>query len=151
MKQTGTEYSHIQKGIIRPIFLALAAVFLGSAFFTRGTPHMTVFTAAAIGCMVLSFIFGHLAVRDEGDHLLVRFGPIPLFKKSIPYAKITAVGKGRTHLLSGWGIHLTRKGWLWNIGGFECVWIEMGKKRVLVGTDDAEGLASFLQSKLAKS
>ena len=109
---------------------------------------MIVFIASAIVCAVLSFTFGLLAVQDEGDHLSVSFGPIPFFRKSIPYSEITAVAKDRSHFLSGWGIHLTRKGWLWNIGGFDCVHIEMGTQQILVGTDDPEGLFSFLNSKV---
>jgi len=146
--KTISGYAHTQKGILQPILLALAGICLGAAFSLRATPPYTIiFTAAAIACVVLSFAFVRLTVRDEGDHLAVRFGPIPLFKKSIPYAEITAVGKCRSHFISGWGIHLTNKGWRWNIGGFECVRIEMDPKSMLIGTDDPDGLAVFLGSK----
>ena len=42
-------------------------------------------------------------VQDEGDELAVRYGPIPMFAKTIPYAQITAVEPGRTNLIDGWG------------------------------------------------
>lgn len=141
-------YAHTQKGVLQPILLALAAICLGIAFFMRDAlPGMIIFMVAAIVCVVLSFAHSRLTVRDEGDHLAVRFGPIPLFKQSIPYAAITAVEKDRSHFLSGWGIHPTRKGWLWNIGGFDCVRIEMGTANILLGTDDPDGLVAFLRSK----
>lgn len=149
MKHVVPEYDHIQKGVLQPILLALAVICLGIAFFLRDTPaYMIVFITAAIACVVLSFACGHLAVRDDGDRLSVHFGPIPLFKKSVPYAEITAVEKDRSPFLSGWGIHLTRKGWLWNIGGFDSVRIDMGTQSILVGTDDSTGLVSFLMSKV---
>lgn len=149
MKQTIPEYDHIQKGILQPILLALALICLCIAFFTKNMPpYMVVFGATAIACLVLSFAFCYLAVQDKGDHLLVHFGPIPFFRKSIIYAEIIAVEKDRSHFLSGWGIHLTRKGWLWNIGGFDCVRIETSTKSTLIGTDDPDGLVSFLESKV---
>jgi len=151
MKHTMSEYDHIQKGVLHPIFITLAVICIGIAFFTRHTPpYMIIFIAAAIACVVLSLVFGHLAVRDEGDCLSVHFGPVPLFKKSISYSEITAMEKDRSHFLSGWGINLTRKGWLWNIGGFDCVRIETGGKSMLIGTDDPDGLVSFLMSKVFK-
>ena len=147
--KTISGYAHTQQGVLQPILLALAGICLGSAFLMRAAPpyQIIIFMAAAIVCVVLSFTSSHLTVRDEGDYLSVRFGPIPLFKKSIPYAEITAAGKCRSHFISGWGIHRTSKGWLWNIGGFDCVRIEMGTKSMLIGTDDSDGLVVFLRSK----
>ena len=146
--KSASGYAHTQNGVLLPILLALAVICLLIAFFLRAIPPYTIILmAAAFVCAVLAFAHGRLTVRDEDDHLSVRFGPIPLFKKSIPYAEIPAVGKCRSHFISGWGIHLTSKGWLWNIGGFDCVRIEMGTKSMLIGTDDSDGLVVFLRSK----
>ena len=152
MKQTMSEYDHIQKGVLPPILMTLVVICLGIAFFTKHTPpYMIIFIAAAIACVVLSLVFGHLAVRDEGDCLSVHFGPAPLFRKFIPYSEITAVEKDHSHFLSRWGIHLTRKGWLWNIGGFDCVRIETGAKSTLIGTDDPDGYFFTQKNSLAPS
>lgn len=126
--KTRPEYDHTQKGVIQPILLALAAICLVIAVATRHSPpYLTVFLITSIVCIVLSFAHRYLAVCDGGDRLAVRFGPLPLFKKTIPYAEITAVEQDRSSFLAGWGIHWTRKGWLWNIGGFDCVRIHKGR------------------------
>jgi hypothetical protein len=142
------EYEHVQKGIIQPILLASGLICLGISVFMRETTfHIIIFLTTAVVCVILSFAYAFLTVRDEGDCLSVRFGPLPLFRKFIPYTAITAVDKDRSNFISGWGIHPTKKGWLWNIGGLDCVRIEMGKKSILIGTDDPDGLTAFLRSK----
>jgi hypothetical protein len=47
-------------------------------------------------------VFGSLTIRDEGDCLALRFGPLPLLRKRIRYADITGVEVGRTTILDGW-------------------------------------------------
>lgn len=146
---TGSGYAHRQKGILLPILLFLSLMCLIIAFLLKDLPpSFGVLIAAAIACTVLAFAMAYLVVEDGGDHLSVRFGPIPLFGKTIPYGEITAVDKGRSTFLSGWGIQLTRKGWLWNIGGFDYVYVRTDKKGTLIGTDDPDGLAAFLQARI---
>ncbi len=150
MERNKPEYVHIQKGILQPILFGCAMVCLTIAWFTRdSTPQTVIFAVSALFCGLLSAAFAYLSVRDEGVRLSIRFGPVPIFRKSIFYKDITAVQKDRSHFLSGWGIHLTRKGWLWNIGGFDCVYIEIGEKKTLVGTDDPDGLTAFLLSRVS--
>jgi len=142
-------YHHTQRGIIQPILLAVAVVFVATACVVRGAPPLRpAFLAAAMVFVLLLFALGTLTVRDDGDRLAVRFGPLPLFKKTIPYADMTDVERDRSTFLAGWGIHRTRRGWLWNVGGFDCVRIAMGERSTLVGTDDPDGLVAFLRSKL---
>ena len=48
----------------------------------------------------------------------------------------------------GWGIHyFPGRGWTYNIWGFACVKLTLGRKIIRVGTDDADGLARFLGEK----
>ena len=142
-------YSHTQKGILRPILLICAAVCFVVAYLAWESPPLTpVFVVAGVVCIVLAFAFARLTVCGEGERLAVRFGPIPLFRTTIPFDKITGVERTRSTFLAGWGIHLTRKGWLWNIGGFDCVRIETGEKSTLIGTDDPDGLATFLKGRI---
>jgi hypothetical protein len=50
--------------------------------------------------------------------LVIRFGPIPLFRRTVRYADIQKVEVGRTLILDGWGIHFSiRGGWVWNLWG----------------------------------
>ena len=97
----------------------------------------------------LGLCFGSLTVRDEGQWLAVRFGPLPVFGTRIAYSSITGVEAARSDALDGWGIHwILSRGVIYNVWGFDCVRIQMGKRSVRVGTDDVEGLTSFLRTKI---
>jgi hypothetical protein len=93
----------------------------------------------------------YVEVRDKGDCLALRYGPIPLFHKRFPYSKMTAVEASRSTVFDGWGIHyLPARGWTYNLWGFGCVKVQMGKKTVRIGTDDVRGLVVFLRGKIGE-
>lgn len=96
--------------------------------------------------------FHHLTAEDRGDRLAVRFGPVPLFRRTVRYADIGSVEVGRTLFVDGWGIHYSvRGGWVWNLWGRECVAVHFRDGGTLrIGTDDAEQLAAFLRSRLTE-
>ena len=101
--------------------------------------------------LFLSLLFHHLTVADEGDHLSIRFGPLPFCCKRIPYDQIRDVEVGRTTWLDGWGIHQSpRGGWVWNIWGWDCVVIHREQGPFRVGTDDAAELADFLKRRIGR-
>ena len=92
--------------------------------------------------------FGSLTISDEGEYLALRFGPLPVLRKTIRYADITGVEVGRTKIIDGWGIHyFPGRGWTYNVWGFACVKLTLGRKIIRVGTDDAEELAKFVREK----
>ena len=96
--------------------------------------------------------FQHLTVADEGNRLLVHYGPLPLFRKRIWYDDLRHVEAGRTNILDGWGIHwIPGRGWTWNIWGFACVVIRLDRGTLRVGTDDPHGLVQFLRSRMKSS
>jgi hypothetical protein len=75
-------------------------------------------------------------------------GPLPVFSKTIRYADISAIEVGLTKIIDGWGIHyILGRGWTYNIWGFGCVKLTLGRKIIRVGTDDAEGLAKVVGEK----
>ena len=84
--------------------------------------------------------------------LAIRFGPVPLFRRTVRYADIEKVEVGRTLILDGWGIHYSiRGGWVWNLWGRDCVVVHLKNGGVLrIGTDDAENLACFLEGKISQ-
>ena len=50
--------------------------------------------------------------------------------------------------IDGWGIHyILVCGWTYNIWGFACVKLTLGRKSIRVGADDAEGLVKFIREK----
>src|SRR5262245_32876828 len=115
-------YRHTQKG---PWFLRLYAVgvLMLVIGWLREEPvrGIALFVAGA-AVLPLAACFRHLTVADEGDRLVLRFGPLPLFQGRVRYEDVRAVEVGGTTLLDGWGIHLSlRGGWVWNIWGRDCV------------------------------
>ena len=61
---------------------------------------------------------------------------------------ITGLEMGHTSILDGWGIHyFLGRGWTYNIWGFACVELTLGRKIIRVGTDDADELVSVIREK----
>ncbi len=147
------DYDHTQTS---PLFLLLAAIGIG--FFVGGSQadgqklSLALFSIGAVW-FLLALSFRQLICRDEGDHLRISFGPLPIFRRKLLYARLEKVEVSRSRLLDGWGIHLcTRGGWVWNLWGFDCVDIDFtGGKKLRLGTDDPESLAAFLNSRTPES
>lgn len=102
-------------------------------------------------CFILGMAFHHLTVEDRGDRLVIRFGPLPVFRRKAKYADLVRAEAGRTMILEGWGIHYSffRGGWVWNVWGRDCVVLHFRNGGILrVGTDDAENLARYLEGKI---
>ena len=100
--------------------------------------------------LVQAASFHHLTVEDEIDRLRIRFGPLPLFQRTILYENMLSVEVDRTTILEGWGIHLSpRGGWVWNLWGRDCIVLKLKKGTLRVGTDDVENLAAFVKSRIS--
>ncbi len=146
-------YSHTQKAPLCLLIYALSVVFLALGWFVQVAPPIPwLFPPIGLLMFVLAASFHHLSVVDHGDLLTMRFGPMPLFRRSVRYADIGSVETGRTLLLEGWGIHLSpRGGWVWNLWGRDCVVIHFKNGGTLrIGTDDAEKLAGFVEGKIGR-
>ncbi len=155
-------YNHTQHGRWHYLFLALSAAMLVAVWLTRRvfvawlTHRELAVLNAVLGIAAIfalcGLVFGSLTIRDEGDHLALRFGPLPVLRKTFRYADITGVEIGRTTILDGWGIHfMPGRGWTYNLWGFACVKLTLGRKIIRVGTDDAEGLAKVIREKIGIS
>ena len=143
-------YDHTQAG---PWFLILLIVgiahFVASFFAADVVVQMILVVGGALMCF-FAFCFRQLTIRDEGQELLICFGPLPLFRRRVRYAEIEAVKRSRTSWLDGWGIHLSPGGgWTWNMWGFDCVDVYInGRRKLRIGTDDADALVQFIETRL---
>jgi hypothetical protein len=144
-----TQYEHVQRGGWQMVLLAVAVVLVAGAWLARADQAVMAFNFALAGVFLLcALLFGSLTVRDEGDRLVLRYGPQPLLRKRIRYADITSVEPGRTSIIDGWGIHyIPCRGWTYNLWGFGCVKVTLGRKVIRIGSDDVENLAAFLKTK----
>lgn len=143
-------YYHKQSAPLSLILYGLAAVFWVTGWLLRHEPAQPVLLSV-VGLMVLGLgpCFHHLIIFDGGDHLVVRFGPFPLFQRRIRYVDIRELEIGRTTVLEGLGMHMSlRGGWVWNIWGRDCVVIHLQSGIIRVGTNDAENLVRFLESRI---
>jgi len=132
-------YSHTQESPLCLILFGSSIPFFVVAWLAREQP---VVVAVMIGpgllLALLGLAFHHLTVKDEGDRLAIRFGPLP-----------QQVEVGRTMILDGWGIHRSpRHGWVWNLWGRDFVLIHRQRSVLRVGSGDTENLAGFLKGKM---
>jgi hypothetical protein len=149
MNSSGGSYRHTQKGPWSLLLCVLGVVIPGVSWSAPLLALRITFFVTGILMFLLGMSFHHLTVADEGDRLGIRFGPFPLFRKRIDYGDISAVEKGRTTILDGWGIHLSlRGGWVWNIWGRDCVIIHLKRGIIRVGTDDPDGLLAILKDRM---
>ena len=143
------EYLHTQRGWFHYLFY-IVAVIMFSVWWLD--PRASVAIPIVVGTVVLVFAlsFQTLTVEDQGHQLAIRFGPVPLMSKRIPYGSIQNIEVGRSSFLDGWGIHwVPGRGWTYNLWGFDCVKLAVNHKTIRIGTDDAENLAAFLRRKTA--
>lgn len=143
-------YSHTQKALLCLILYGSALLCFVLAWQVGDTPGIFIGGGVGLPIGLLAQAFHHLTVVDQGERLAVRFGPVPLFRRTVRYADIDKAEVGRTLILDGWGIHYSiRGGWVWNLWGRNCVVVHFKNGVVLrIGTDDAENLARFLNSRI---
>jgi len=143
-------YRHTQTGHLRYIIYLVVGILVIGALFCREEPPLgMVLAITGVAVLPLAWAFGSLTIEDEGDRLLICFGPLPLFWKRIVYGDITGVEPDRSKLIDGWGIHwIPGRGMIYNLWGFDCVKLTLGKKIVRIGSDDVENLVEFLRTKI---
>ena len=151
-------YDHVQRGFIHYVIALAGAGLLAGALLRDAASGPFVPLVAGAGLMMaLGGCFAHLRVTDLGDSLRVRFGPMGVFGTCIRYDNMVSAVAGRTTWLQGWGVHgFPFVSITYNIRGYECVTVTLKERRglfrfrrVTIGTDDPEGLATFLSSKLS--
>lgn len=143
-------YSHTQTAPLCLLLYATAVLLLMLGWALPDVPPIRwLFPPIGLLMLIVAASFHHLTVEDRGDVLAIRFGPLPLFRRTVRYEGIEAVEVGRTLLLDGWGIHYSvRGGWVWDLWGRDCVVVRFRDGGTLrIGTDDAENLAAFLEAK----
>lgn len=137
-------YEHRQWSWIPVPAIAIAVGAIG--FASVHVPDMPVWTwIVPIAVAVVTGTLSSLRISIDAHALRWHFGP-GFWRKSIPLADIVAVKATRTSLWNGWGIRYTRRGWLYNVAGFDAVIVStQDGKSVLLGTDEPRRLANAIR------
>ena len=99
----------------------------------------------------MGWTWGALTVRIEGEDLQVRFG-LGWPRKTVRLAEIAVVEVTRTTFMEGWGVRRTRRGWLYNVSGFDAVLLRLTNGRTLmVGTDEPRRLKTAIERAQART
>ena len=90
-----SSYDHTQKAPWFLLLFTFAALFFTVAWVTRAEPVVpAISVVAGLLMAMLGYSFQHLTVCDEGDRLAICLGPLPLFRRRIPYDDMTGVEIG---------------------------------------------------------
>ena len=148
-------YEHTQAGWpIRITLLASSVLFVVLAVLPEFSPTPTspiaLLGGAAIAA-VLGWTWSALTVRIQGEELQVRFG-LGWPRKTVRLSDIVAAEVTRTTFLEGWGVHRTRRGWLYNVSGFDAVLLRLTNGRsMMVGTDEPRRLKAAIERAQART
>ncbi len=143
-------YDHTQKAPLHLIFYPIIVALLVLAWVGRDESGVVLSTLGVAGTLVMvALMFKQLTVRDEGECLAIRYGPLPVFRKLIPYSKMESVEQGRSAIVDGWGIHwIPGRGFTYNLWGRDCAILMVEGRVFRIGSDDAEDLVAFLRGKV---
>lgn len=139
-----TQYEHRQPGrSIAFVLGGIAAVFLMLST-DQLLSYWGWFVAAIL--LLLAALFSSMLIRISDGLLQWQFGPGWISKK-IETRLINDGEKTRTTFWEGWGIHLTRRGWLYNIAGCDAVLIRLSSgTQFMLGTDQPDELLQAISN-----
>jgi len=143
------QYEHTQTGWPMRISFVLGALLLLVVTLLPELQRSPAPAAALLGgavvTLALGWLWSSLTVRIAEGALQLRFG-LGIPRKSVPLADVAAVEVTRTRFWDGCGVHRTRRGWLYNVSGFDAVLVRRKDgKTLLVGTDEPSKLKAALE------
>lgn len=127
--------------------LAMAGLLVAYAVDPPAGPVIVI--AAPMLALVFA-AFDGLTIRIDRDVLAWRFGHLGFPRGHVPLSDIVEATIARTTFWEGWGIRLTRRGWLYNVSGYDAVLIRRRNgKTFLLGSDEPRRLRAALDAALA--
>jgi hypothetical protein len=123
----------------------LAALALPAVRALPAGPRLTL-AATALAFFVGGLGFSSFTIRVSDGRLAWHFGP-GLVRKAVPLGEIASAEPATTSWLDGWGIHLTPRGWLYNVAGHNAVLVTMRDgTRFMLGTDEPAALIDAIRA-----
>ena len=141
-------YRHTQVGYVTIAALSVACLLAGYRIWHAGTaPHLVVALLVLLACLVT---FPTLTVEIKDGVLSWWFG-LGLIRKDVPIANIIRGALVRVQWYHGWGIHLTARGWLYNVSGFKAVEFQTSDgSSFQLGSDEPEVMHAAVMTCIMK-
>ena len=145
-KNMSKYYERTQMGYVITSLLAIVLFILLYYMVSSGFNFILIGVFLVIG--VCLKIFSSLTVSIDDQTLKISFGS-GIIEKEFYLKEIESSKIVKNRLYYGWGIHITPKGWLYNVSGFYSVQIKMKSgKRYLIGTDEPEKLKAVIEKSI---
>ncbi len=101
--------------------------------------------SGAAVALVVGWLCSSLSISIHDNALRLHFG-LGWPRKAVPIADIAAAEVTRTTFWEGWGVHRTRRGWLYNVAGYDAVLIRRHDgSSLLVGSDEPRRLKTAIE------
>jgi hypothetical protein len=141
-----SNYKHTQPGtLIVVLMIGVTLILLTLGFFL----HRALMISVPI-LLISGWLFHSLTIEVTESELRWRFGP-GIIHKSVLVSDIVSARQVQTNFIEGWGIHLSRFGWLYNVSGKEAIAFTMKNgKNFALGTDEPTELLRMINSFIAK-
>jgi hypothetical protein len=135
-------YNHNQRGTV----IIVVTTIITAAFMTLGTTVFRPVLVAVPILLVCGWLFHSLTIEVADGELRWHFGP-GFLRRRVHLAEISKAEQVRINVIEGWGIHLSRFGWLYNVSGFDAVAITLKSgKHFALGTDEPAALLAALDT-----
>ena len=147
------KYRHTQIGWVSIAALGVGLMLMLTVFgsMTRLNMPTAAFIVLIAFFSLLLLVFCSLTTEVDGEEFRARFGVLGWPGKHAALRDIAAAVPIRLSLISGWGIHITTRGWLFNVSGRGAVIVGLTNgKQFLVGTDEPVALADAINQSLGR-
>jgi len=137
-------YSHTQFGWLNLILLTGATTYGLIMFGVLSGPFKLIPLGIAVLMLFLLIFFYALRIEVDTDSIHMTLG-IGWYKRKWALSEIVSARAIKTRFIDGWGIKLTKHGWLYSVSMPDAVLLELDSgKNVLLGTDDSDALLAAL-------
>ncbi|GJM21637.1 MAG: hypothetical protein DHS20C15_15520 [Planctomycetota bacterium] len=143
-------YDRVQRGWIWIVLVVMSVVVAGVSAAIPVDEGRVLLWGVSVLMMLLAASMKWLRVRDEGDRVYVGYGPLPVFRRRIDYARITRVERVKAPALLGIGLRWSPGfGWAWNINTGDLVRLHFAERVFHVGSADPDELVALIESRIS--
>ena len=141
-------YSHRQIGYHLVVVLSAGIIISFGCMIKFGYNWSSIICMILFAMLLLGFYSLRVVIDDSCLRLIFGIGYV---RKKFELNKISSVRAVRNPWFYGWGIHLTPRGWLYNVSGFHAVEISMNTgEKFRVGTDAPDALAKEIRNSIRR-